>query len=458
MKKEVWIPTSRLKAYEKSFMSIAKKAAKIGADIPTLLITDERKTFKIPCEHQIYESNAPKFSHMLLEKTRCVFEGEMPVIDGWKPIAKLDHEYLPKESSFANVVNLIGMDLDEKETKFVADKLNELSSCAPNCEHCKQNRVRNQTFLLMNNETKETIQVGSTCVDDFLGEKSLAEIANAFDINSWITKDFDAEYRDDYSSGRSHSYSVPLDLFVAIADKITRTNGFVSVSAASPTNPSTAFRIKTELLNPSGEFKGLINDYINENETDELKRAKKICEWMSQQKPDNSFIISCISISKKGFIEISDRFQVGVVASWPNSMIRDEEKRLKKEMEAASNKNEYFGEEKQRGELKLSLHHIYSDYDAMYPYIRLTMRDQDGRKFQWKTNPDSCPEVEVGKTYTMIGTIKGHEEYNGEKITQLARCSSVEECDPSTPVPQFIKDKKAAKKPRTRDEESSLTM
>ncbi|MBP4081603.1 hypothetical protein [Aeromonas sp. MrichA-1] len=458
MKTEVWIPTSRLKAYEKSFISIAMKAVKLGVDIPVLTITDEKKTFKIPCEHQIYESNAPKFSHMLIEKTKCIFKGEMPVIDGWKPIAKLDHEYLPKDNSFANIVNLARFDLDQKEIKLIAGKMNELSSCAPNCDHCKQNRARNRTFLLMNNKTNEIIQVGSTCVDDFLGEKSLAKIANSFDINSWFTKDYDSEYRDDYSSGKLHSYSVPLDLFVAIADKITRTNGFVSVSAASPTNPSTAFCIKKELLNPSGEFKGLINDYINENETDELKRAKKICEWMSQQKPDNSFIISCISISKKGFIELSDRFQVGVVASWPNSMLREEEKRLKKEMDAALNKNEHFGEEKQRGGLKLSLHHIYTDYDAMYPYIRLTMRDQDGRKFQWKTNPDSCPEVEVGKTYTMIGTIKSHEEYKGEKITQLARCSSIEECDPDSPIPQFIKDKKAAKKPRTIDDESSLSM
>jgi len=41
------------------------------------------------------------------------------------------------------------------------------------CEHCDTNRKRNQTFVIKNRETDEVLQVGSSCMKDFIDPKQL---------------------------------------------------------------------------------------------------------------------------------------------------------------------------------------------------------------------------------------------------------------------------------------------
>lgn len=41
------------------------------------------------------------------------------------------------------------------------------------CEHCDTNRKRNQTFVIKNRETDEVLQVGSSCMKDFIDSKQL---------------------------------------------------------------------------------------------------------------------------------------------------------------------------------------------------------------------------------------------------------------------------------------------
>jgi len=51
---------------------------------------------------------------------------------------------------------------------------------ASNCEHCKTRRQRNETFVLRHTETGEEVQVGRTCLKDFLGYESPAGLTQKF--------------------------------------------------------------------------------------------------------------------------------------------------------------------------------------------------------------------------------------------------------------------------------------
>jgi hypothetical protein len=42
------------------------------------------------------------------------------------------------------------------------------------CEHCNTNRKRNQTFVIQNTETAEILQVGSSCMDDYITKDDLS--------------------------------------------------------------------------------------------------------------------------------------------------------------------------------------------------------------------------------------------------------------------------------------------
>ena len=57
----------------------------------------------------------------------------------------------------------------------------------------------------------------------------------------------------------------------------------------------------------------------------------------------------------------------------------------------------------------------YGESNSIYKF-----EDEDGNIFVWKTS--SKGDIEEGKTYDILGTIKSHDEYKGEKQTNLTRC------------------------------------
>lgn len=59
-----------------------------------------------------------------------------------------------------------------------------------------------------------------------------------------------------------------------------------------------------------------------------------------------------------------------------------------------------------------------------YQYIHL-FEDEKGNVYKWKTNKGlwlNNSVVELDSNLKIKGTIKGHEEYNGTKQTELTRC------------------------------------
>ena len=60
-------------------------------------------------------------------------------------------------------------------------------------------------------------------------------------------------------------------------------------------------------------------------------------------------------------------------------------------------------------------------YQTSVVYVH-TFRDADGNAIVWKTGSTALNEIENGTRVQLTGTIKEHNEYNGEKQTVLIRC------------------------------------
>ncbi len=99
------------------------------------------------------------------------------------------------------------------------------------CEHCKTKRIRNDGFVLRDNESGNYKQVGSNCLEDFTGINPAAALfmARMYDVVRLADSDLD-EYA---SSGRVNA--VDTRLYLADVSFLTNQGGFISAAKAQDT-------------------------------------------------------------------------------------------------------------------------------------------------------------------------------------------------------------------------------
>lgn len=127
---------------KKKITSLARRAAKLGAVPLALTVLDTYWK-----EH--------KGARLKVYKVRVV--GDMPDTNGWSFVAQLSHR------EEANIIR-------RRDNAAVSDEaLLAYRSGGANCGHCDVKRMRHQTYVMHHEETGETIQVGSSCLEQFLG-------------------------------------------------------------------------------------------------------------------------------------------------------------------------------------------------------------------------------------------------------------------------------------------------
>lgn len=115
---------------------------------------------------------------------------------------------------------------------------------APDCQHCNHRRKRRDTFVLRN-ESGEMIQVGSTCLIDFLGHNA-ADLGRIAELAGYVlefTRHSEIENDNDYRY-------VDLMTFLTHSAAMVRQHGWVlgSVAYNNPTMTSTKSRALTSML------------------------------------------------------------------------------------------------------------------------------------------------------------------------------------------------------------------
>src|SRR2546423_1829001 len=90
--------------------------------------------------------------------------GETPIVNGWCFIATIQHMLN------GNIIRSVPNTVQEGE-------LIAYREVEANCDHCKQYRRRNDTYLLKSN-TGEIKQVGKTCLKDFTGHHNPLIVAS----------------------------------------------------------------------------------------------------------------------------------------------------------------------------------------------------------------------------------------------------------------------------------------
>lgn len=118
-----------------------------------------------------------------IEHTPVQMSGQRPILNGWRVAGSVEH--IDNKGSQITRVPGIGTSIPQKYWDLALGKQ------YPLCEHCGMDRRRTQAFILNKDDGDEWKQVGSTCVEDFTGEKDVARIlgwatsAASIDLDSY---------------------------------------------------------------------------------------------------------------------------------------------------------------------------------------------------------------------------------------------------------------------------------
>lgn len=352
--------------------------------------------------------------------------GETPRLQGWRFIAALQH--LDGE----NITRVLpGEELPT-----------EYRTRGPVCDHCRVSRRRNDTFVLRH-EDGRLIQIGSTCIDDFLGDDEAALVAAKAEIFA-LAGSLAEGGEEGFGGGGSERLIAEYLPFVAWA---VREQGWRS---------RTASREQGGLATADVAYEFMIDGRSREKAkceptADDVALAAAAEEWA------NALTDAAINAEKGDYLHnlratartglVGSR-AAGIVASMVVAYQRSVARERERAERAARPRADIFvgtvgakvtfglpakvgkkGQPLKGAPVVLSAEAVTLDfvggYDSDFGYVTiLKFRTADGAALVWKSTSfvGYINRADVGKRFTVAGTIKKHDEYKGEKQTVLSRC------------------------------------
>lgn len=395
MKEQFKVPQRHIEAVKKQVAKWQKKAAALECDIPTITISDTIHT---------HASKPDSRGRIAIEPmVEITIEGEAPKLDEWRVVARLTHRKF--NGHYENIITFI----DKSSSAISAIKEAE-QDLAPSCDHCEVKRYRKTTFLLTHKDSGETIQIGSTCLEDFTRNASLKDLVLFFDIVDY------AKNKGGYSAKEleiecSH---LPIEQFVALTLNIIDEQEFVSKREAEDSGEqSTASRVYEHLFDQTK----LLSGYENKNTKHVLG------EIMNMTSETSAFAVNLSNALMRtpNFININNGHAVAIVIGAIGNVVN----KLNKNDKPIEFLAEHAGLIGQRTEFELTF--IGSsikdtDYGLKYTYYFM---DAKKRKFKWTCwGKEPAIELIKGCTVKLTGTISKHEDF-GTPTTVINRCAKV---------------------------------
>ena len=326
-------------------------------------------------------------------------DGVYPAISGYTFVAVVDHA--SGGLIFRNPLFTEDIDL----TPFADRKV---------CDHCGTKRQRSKTILLSDAAGK-IIQVGTTCIIDFLGKEAGA--LEFFAENSGILGD---------SDNGGHYMSAPHYATVeicAIAVKMLSDFGFVK----SNTPGSTAAKIMDFVDEHNRSFP---RDYDFTVTAEHIEQARQAIEFIKNSErrgeyQENVFRVLSSSRCEKrvfSFIAAGIRGALADIRKASQSEKTGEKPTVEKTEEKVTVEFPAIGTVIASEEVTIEKIFTFEGmYGAQHIFI---MKSSAGVPFVWKTS--TFPDVEEGHAYTIKkAKVKAHDDYKGKSQCRLERVSFI---------------------------------
>lgn len=339
------------------------------------------------------------------ERVKVEIIGDAPRVGNYEFLAKIDH------GPGSNILDIVpGKTVDAR-----------FRTVKCHCEHCKVYRRRNETFVLGNVDTGEQVQVGRTCLKDFLGYCDPAQVAQRFAFFKSI-RDLEESW-----GGRWGSV-FPADEVVALTFAAIRLWGWTSKGMA----------MMDERLLPTAHYVGLVldpppdlhkdhmaemrakrNQLIAEVKDADWARGEEVVQWVAQGGAgDSDYGHNLKAVFERQLVEYK---RLGLVCSAVQAFERAHQREVER-AQSGEKASEWVGEvgERLRGieVTQESARVVGSSQFGELDLIKFV--DKDGNVFTWFTGSGSG--LNNGDKAIIDGTVKRHTEFKGARETQLTRC------------------------------------
>ncbi len=294
------------------------------------------------------------------------------------------------------------------------------------CEHCKKTRTRKHVYAVRNLETGEELQVGRTCLRDFLGIDDPERIINQFKFWRLISGGGEEGFE---SYGRAE-WSASLEYLLAMTNACIRIWGWASKGAAEASyDKITATIERIWCLYGTDDFsREIAREIRNEVRESDDAIAQEVIEWVRGSTQDNDYMHN-LRIAFADDMLITTR-RTALAISAVATMHRAKERELKlAEAKRANRDSIHQGVVKERLKgLQLTLESSRAMGDNGWgPSELLKFKDVTGNSFCWFTG--SSPRMEIGQRMICDATVKAHKDFHGILETQLTRITIKEILD-----------------------------
>ena len=352
--------------------------------------------------------------------------GEVPHYAGWRFIAALEH-----------------LDGENITRTIEGEKLpREYRTRGPVCDHCQVTRRRSDTYVLQHDDGR-VVQVGSTCIDDFLGcdhAGKLADAASMLAVAYGIAGDGEEGLG---GGGAQRDFS--LDSYLPIVAWAVEVQGWVSRRAArEQDSAATADASWTFMTVPRAATEAKVAPTA-----EHLATAVAAAEWAESltdaeiDAESGDYLHNLRAIARNAYVNTKS---AGLAASMVVAYQRHVARERRRSERAAGFVDTYVGEVGKRvtfglppklgkrgkplkgAPVVLSASSVILDfvtgYDTDFGYLTVCkFKSAEGACLVWKSTSVGLTREDVGKRFLVAGTIKAHTEYKGVKQTILSRCT-----------------------------------
>jgi len=380
---------------EKKLLTIQRKCQKYGCDFDYERVGEVFKGYD-NCNDLTSDMTKVKANSPVIRFIEVAVLGTARVGD-WQFVGTIEHH------DPMNIISLYLTDVKLPEVYYTSN---------PECDHCNIRRARKNTYIVQNVESGELKQVGGSCMKEYTKGLS-AEAAVA-----WISI-FDELIQMEAPDGEGYRKYFKVEEVLSTAVSIIDVFGFVKTrNVYDEYNQDCTRDNVLQFINQDEYFlKRLYNDYSNfVNPENNKEYAKLVREWVLSQEEDYGYLTNLMVTLREDWCEYK---HIGLIVSAVQTYRREIEKlTYEKKIKEEHPESHHIGSIGERLTFKVNeivcLTSYYTEYGLNYFY---RIVDGDGNIYVWSTS--KCLD---GDYTTVIGTVKKHDEYNGEKQTVLTRC------------------------------------
>lgn len=404
------------------------------------------------CAHSVIPSHTARVEI----RAPLTLETKRPHYAGWNFVATLLH--LKNDAgSYENIVNAVPGCMVHDDCKEagrgmqlacagVSDLPASFRDRGPVCDHCQVKRFRNDTYVLHHHDGRY-MQVGSTCIADFLGSdeaEHMAFRAEMYALAASVAKSAESAPATtaDVSFEATSSWGYLLSTYLGYVAWSMRTQGWVSRRMVqNGYNGLTTSEIANLLMAEGSPYRQESGYTVVDEDVQLAVAAAEWAENMTDEQvsagPDQ-YLANLRTIARLGLVNwrmMGQAASIIIAYQKANDL-------LPKKLAPAPKCQTWIGEVGVRlafGTTKKLGKKIQklSNEPVTLVFQKTIERDEDESfsilKFQtaegilltWMTSGVRLVGEE-GKRFQLIGTVKKHDEYKGERQTMLSRCDLTE--------------------------------